>query len=312
MKKTFALPIDQLTISEYIGRNILSPILVDCLENLGLDQEKFLDTFAPFFKELPYDPYDVRRLKIEFLKNIFAEDKENIHAKFKDFYLGKTTIIAFEEWTNQLTNAQKQIFEAIVPWRRRSVAQFLIDLTGSEVTIEREPVSEFSQEVDEADIRSMPRSFKESPSHHVDIPIFTDFAIAIGKKVQEFTPKKIKKLRFTAHFMSVQATPKTPGDNSPEGAHEDGADFIISALVVNRINVKGGESQIIEQLEGNAKDIIFRRELAPGEFILQADTGEEEVYGNDLWHHVTPFYLDDASKSEGWRDIIGFDILIVD
>ena len=95
-----------------------------------------------------------------------------------------------------------------------------------------------------------------------------------------------------------------------EGAHEDGADFIVSALVVNRINVNGGESQILEMLADGKKEIVFKRTLAPGEFVFQADTGEELIYGNDLWHHVTPFHIADESKGEAWRDIIGFDLIV--
>ena len=111
--------------------------------------------------------------------------------------------------------------------------------------------------------------------------------------------------------MSVKSTLENPGDNSPEGAHEDGADFIVSALVINRINVEGAESQIIEELPNGKKEVIYKRILQPGEFAFQADTGEEKTYGNDLWHHVTPFYVVDKSKRDGWRDIIGFDINVV-
>ena len=64
-------------------------------------------------------------------------------------------------------------------------------------------------------------------------------------------------------------------------------------------------------METGEKDIIFRHTLQPGEFIFQADTRDEHVFGTDLWHHVTPFRVTDKSKGEGWRDIIGLDINVV-
>ena len=35
-------------------------------------------------------------------------------------------------------------------------------------------------------------------------------------------------------------------ENSPEGVHQMGADYIVSALVINRINLKGGISDIYD------------------------------------------------------------------
>lgn len=175
----------------------------------------------------------------------------------------------------------------------------------------RQPVESFTQQVEEDDVRSWPRVFSEAPKHHVETPLLRSFLLAIAHKVQQFTPDRIKEIQFVVHFMSVKATIQTAGDNSPEGAHEDGADFIVSALVINRKNLKGGESQIIEKFEDGTKEIICKRILQPGEFVFQADTGEEKIYGNDLWHHVSPFYVADETKPEGWRDIIGFDINVV-
>jgi len=102
---------------------------------------------------------------------------------------------------------------------------------------------------------------------------------------------------------------KVLGENSPEGVHEDGAPYIISALVINRENALGGTSQIYEKLEDGTQELIFEKVLNPGEFIFQADTGEEKTFGNDLWHYVTG--ISPTSVAEiGVRDIIGFDIEI--
>lgn len=307
------LPITEKEISKKISRVIKSPILVSDLKALGLEQNEFLKEYAPIFEELEWDLYDVRRLQLELLLKIFPKD-EVLKARFSDYYSGKKDKRSISKWIRQLSSRQLKTFNGIQPWRRRSVAGFTISQSNSRLTVRRKRVEQFTQSVNGMDIRSLPRVFKESPDHHVNTPAFKSLLKAVFCIVQSARKKigkKVSKIGITAHFMSVQATSSKPGDNSPEGAHEDGADYIISALVVNRQNLKGGQTQIIEQLPSGKKQIIFKHILRPGQFVFQADSRDEITYGTDLWHHVTPFYLSNPKKGEGWRDIIGFDINVL-
>lgn len=302
------LNITESDISKSLNRAIKSPMRIGNLKSIGIEHQAFLDFFSPIFEELSWDPYDVRRLQVNFLMAHFPSDESKIKSLLKAYFIGDIQTSAFQKWIDQLNADQKLAFEKIQPWRRRSVSQFILD---EKQNIVREPVDQFVQGVESDDYRSWPRVFEESPKKHVDNHFFRDLLLRFYDTVKTVHPS-LHKLKVIAHFMSVKATLESPGDNSPEGAHEDGANFIVSALVVNRINLQGGESQILEKLDTGIKEIVFRRTLAPGEFIFQADTGEELIYGNDLWHHVTPFYIADASKGEGWRDIIGFDLIIVE
>ena len=161
---------------------------------------------------------------------------------------------------------------------------------------ERVYPKEFVQSLEANDIRAWPRIFDQTDDALVDNPLFYSFLHEVARYAQKVTPHiQIKELTMTAHFMSVKAKEGVPGNNSPEGAHEDGADFIVSALVINRQNIIGGESQVLEKLIDGSMVQIFNRELQPGEFLFQADTGEEKHYGNDLWHYVTPFYVESVS-----------------
>ena len=307
---TLPLPISEADISLQIGRTIKSPIWIASLADLAMDQTNFLDHFSGFFEELAWDPYDPRRLRIEFLKEAFPADHSKIDQLFKAYYTGEIKLTAFQAWIDQLTDRQQQDFDQIKPWRRRSVAQFMIQEEKETIRVTRTPIKQFTQGVDSNDVRSWPRVFDESPAKHVENEPFELLLQNIFKLTQKVYPN-IQKIKAVAHFMSVQATKKTPGNNSPEGAHEDGSDFIISALVINRINIGGGKSQIIEKLADGTKEVIYAHTLQPGEFVFQADTGEEKIYGNDLWHHITPFHIEDDQLGEAWRDIIGFDIDIV-
>lgn len=310
MPDKLTFPVNEEDVSRLVGRDVLSPIHVSSLEHLGMDQEKFLSTYSTFFEQLPWDPYDSRRLRVEFLKEIFSEESKDIQVLFKPYYLGQIHFAMFDKWVKRLSPRQYEILLAIQPWRRRSVAQFLIMEDGENLTIIREPVEQFAQEVDGDDYRSLPRIFEESPKEHVENELFYEWMRQVFHITKKVRPEA-KGVRMVAHFMSVKARPKQPGDNSPEGAHEDGADYIVSALVINLKNVIGGESQIIEKLDDGTKEIIFRHRLLEGEFIFQGDSKDEIIHGTDLWHHVTPFALDDKTEGEGWRDIIGFDINVV-
>jgi len=304
------LPITESDISLAIGRPIKSPIRVAALNHLGIDKEAFIEFFKDLFQELAWDPYDARRMRIEFLKAQFPSEEQAISQHFKAYFRGEVREEVLGKWVDQLREEEQLNYAKIQPWRRRSICQFLLSEHDGDIEVLREPCRQFSQSVEEEDFRSIPRIFEESPKEHVVNVHFNNLMIRVFHIIQSIEPS-VKKVQLVAHFMSVKATEGRAGDNSPEGAHEDGADYIISALVVNRINVKGGESQVIEKV-GEESDIIFRRTLAVGEFVFQADTGEEESFGNDLWHHVTPFAIDDISKGEGWRDIIGFDINILE
>ncbi len=307
---SFSLPISEKEISGLVGRDIGSPVRISNLDCLGIDQAAFIETFSCFFEELPWDEYDTRRLRIEFLKIAFPQDWDRLDALLKPIYVGELDDNILWEWESQLNYNQQVAYDSIQPWRRRSVSQFLIRKVDETWEITREPVEQFVQGVDEDDYRSWPRVFAEAPAEHVENDMFSDWLKGIYGITKEVRPE-MDAIRVVSHFMSVKATMLAPGDNSPEGAHEDGADYIVSALVINRKNVTGGESQIIEKREDGTKENIFAYTLMPGEFIFQGDSKDEVVHGTDLWHHVTPFKLDMPKLGEGWRDIIGLDINIV-
>ncbi len=78
--------------------------------------------------------------------------------------------------------------------------------------------------------------------------------------------------------------------------HQDGADFIVSALVLNKHNIVGGNSIIYD----NNKNEIYKDNLEVGDFILQED--------KNLWHDITPIKALDGYI--GYRDILGFDLKV--
>ena len=82
--------------------------------------------------------------------------------------------------------------------------------------------------------------------------------------------------------------------------HQDGADYIVSATVLERCNVSGGASVISLAGPGGppAIDSIVLKE---GQGLFQADAGA------DLWHGVMPV-KPLRQELPAYRSILGLDI----
>ena len=104
----------------------------------------------------------------------------------------------------------------------------------------------------------------------------------------------VPKVKVDLHQVRQISYPELESSNSPEGIHKDGADYIISALVINRFNIIGGKSIIYN----NNKDKIYSKILDKNQGIFQND--------RELYHTVTPIYSN--TNYIGFRDLLGIDI----
>jgi len=133
--------------------------------------------------------------------------------------------------------------------------------------------------------------------------LFQQLLIGVANLVERVA-LPIKSLKMVIHQVMAVATETTFGDNAPEGVHQDGADFIVSALLVDRSNVKGGVSRITNKQNESS---YLVHELKPGEGLLQSDKGSE------LWHDVSKIRKQSqvtSSIAYGYRSTFGVDIHI--
>lgn len=295
-------------VSLQIGRMIKSPIRVANLEEIGIDKTAFLSFFKPYFDELEDDLYLIRQQQMQFLEEAFKVDLDEINALHQGYFEGSISEESLRKWLEQLNSSQEAIYEKLsTVTRQRSIASFVVSLDPKTIEVNRVFETDFQQEV--TDFRVWKRVFAQAPKAVVEHDFFYELLTKFALMVKEIHPK-IQQVKFTAHFMRTVAQKAIPGENSPEGIHEDGAQYIVSALVINRENVKGGESRIYEKPACNTQSLIYQKALEAGEFIFQADTGEEKTFGNDLWHNVSAIEPVDDTQL-GIRDIIGLDIDIV-
>ncbi len=301
--------ITEKEISKKLGRTIKSPIRIGSVVDLGIDISSFLSFFKPFFNELQDDAYLVRGNQIKFLKEVFSQESDTIEQLHKPYFEGTTTIDVLNLWINRLDTDQKQKFDQIsMVTRQRNISAFIVEVWDDAFFIERTQQESFEQDVE--DFRVWKRVFTQATKEAVENELFFTLLKKVTGLVRNIHPE-IRKIQITSHFMRTISYKQIKGDNSPEGIHEDGAQYIMSALVINRQNIVGAESQVYEKGASETNQMIYNKVLAPGEFIFQADTGEEYTFGNDLWHYVTPIEPVDTSE-HGIRDIIGFDIDILE
>ena len=113
----------------------------------------------------------------------------------------------------------------------------------------------------------------------------------------EVSQTPIREIMVDVHQVRQMVYPGHESSNSPEGIHRDGADCIVSAFVLNRVNIMGGDSIIYNP----HKKPVYRTTLKPGLGMFQED--------RELYHHVTGIRSD--GNFVGYRDIIGLDFTYV-
>lgn len=287
--------LDEKIISKKIKSKVNYPIRVFNLNGIGINQAKFIKDMKKSFKNLPWDFYDVRREQINFLIKKIPSEKKILEKFFPHYYLGKTNLSQIESILKKLSKKDRNIFNKIKPYRRRSMASFVLSYSQGRWNIKKIKKEIFSQKVRKDDYRSLTRVFQEMSTSITKNPEFEKLLTNIAEMVREDN-SNVKKLNIECHQTKIIALENSAGDNSPEGVHKDGCDYIVSALVIERKGIKGGISKVYSD---DKKKEYLKIKLEPGEGIFQ----------KDAWHDVTKIYAQ-SRKKMGVRNIFGFDISI--
>ena len=150
------------------------------------------------------------------------------------------------------------------------------------------------------DNRGVKRKFELIDFFHINQLWLLDFigqVSALSVLNHNYYKGHKKKEEVDIHLHQVRQTSyaEIEAHNSPEGSIEDGCDYIVSAMVLNRMNICGGESIVYDQ----NKMIQYKTILDNQEGMYQEDIKQ--------WHYVTPIQTEDGI---GFRDILGIDIIL--
>jgi hypothetical protein len=299
MRTHFACLEDERSLTGRLGID-LPPLRKFDLHTFGLDPERFLREFAPSFDGLPWDHYDVKRAQVEALRRLFPDEQERLSRFLPAYFAGAQGLEDLGDLMGRLPGEERRALEAVRPHRQRCVAAFRVDpAPGRAAVFERVPTGRFAQAVGASDFRSLNRVFGEAPAEVTSHPDFRLLLSGVVELVNEVAaPRRAARVAF--HQVRTVARPDAPGAGAPEGIHQDGADYIVSALVIERDAVTGGESVIYGPDRATP---YLRTVLEPGQGLFHADSR------SPLWHGVSPVRLDPlAGRAEGKRSIFGFDV----
>ena len=293
----------QRDVSELTARRIDDPIRLFNLAGLGVNHEALLTFLRPTYESLDWDMYDVRRGQADIIRANYPNYTEKTHRKVIDYYLGALTL---EDLSDILIDLDRDVIRqinSVQPYRRRSVAELLVQKDSRmRWVFERAPLKPVEQAVDSTDIRSLPRVYNECDLAITAHSEIISLVRGLAQMVENIQPST-KKLQMTMWHNSVVARKNKYASNAPEGVHQDGADYIVSALIIERTNVAGAESRIFGP---DKKTEYLRYALQEGQGIFQADKG------SSLWHDVTPMKPKDENQGHGIRSMLGFDINVIE
>lgn len=284
--------------------DIYHPILIFNIEDFDVDAVKYSEYLKSSFSKLEWDWYLYRQLKLEYLiKNALNSSiiTSELKKLFCRYFIGEIEEIKLEFLVELLNSFQMKEFQNIKPTRRRAMQAFKVHNVDSEPIIIPATKQNFKQSAalslkEGTDWRKLERIFQEPPKSMLSGELILIIKCLL-KRLLPYHPDQVT-IDLFVHFTQIVTYPDQAATNSPEGIHQDGMDYIVSALVIERENVSGGES-LIYNTSDSQKDFL-EINLKKGWGILQPDKG------SDLWHMVEPIEPIDKTKP-AYRSSIGID-----
>jgi len=264
------------------------------LRDIGIKPYQFMTETRESFDKLPIDVYEKRRRQMEFLKAHLPE-MTPISGEFIAAYIYGKACLGEMDYLFSLLSPQKQIeFERVGDVRYRAIARFEIAFSESMILqMKRINVEPYVQNT--PDIRSLPRHFSEASNQLVEHVSFKKLCRFIAWHVKHINGS-VRKLIVTLHQVSVAVHIDSPF-RLPDGIHQDGVDYIISAIPMILDNVEVPVSTVYDE---RGKTVMQTR-LMIGDALFHDD----RLY----WHSVTDLC---AKAQTGRRATLGFDIQIVE
>jgi hypothetical protein len=269
------------------------PVHIFRLAELGVDCDQFVRDVRPSFDRLEWDRYDPMKVQLAYLAGL-GEPMATEARRIQE-HQGPDRLALHDALINRLPAEHKATVDAMLPFRRRAMRKFRLErIANGEWSAECSADATFVQPV--SDYRKQTRVFsliESEIANHAGVLMM----MSCAAETAHASDPAVKAFDAVLHQVAVVARPGMSGFPAPEGVHQDGAPFIVSALVVERHGVTGGVSKIYN---GRGTNPVVEIQLKAGEGIFQADAG------TDLWHEITPIELE--REGVGHRMTFGIDL----
>ena len=266
------------------------------LRDTGIDPQDF-NAIKHTFDSLPEDSYERKLRQIEFLKSRFPEAHERLGSFLVEYYASDSALNSIGDLISRLSPADRKQFDSTPSSRRRSISKFIAEESASDhsIRLKRVRVGPFSQTYAHGNVPlNLPRIFEESSYELTEETGFRALLSILSKEAFAYT---------NAHSITIvvhQVTTSAAKDHPfvlPEGIHQDGADFIVSAIPIIMENVNVPAS-IVYDIE---KAPIFTSHLMIGEGLFHDD--------KSYWHSVSDLHTT-GTADLGRRGTLGFDMRV--
>lgn len=270
---------------------------------------EFRKVASTVFDQLQWDLYDVRRKHIQIIEesgiSISGQQKDLLRA----YYKGELALKELDpQWLNILQSKhpgeKAEISELLLrPTRKKACSTFIANINSPNNTwlIGPKTAEEVTQKVGDYDYRAIPRKYDPIPQIIIEHPAYRQILANVLHMVKQANPNATC-LHITSWLMSCYSFSDLATTNSPEGIHQDGADYIVSAFVMERKNISGGISRVFhsDNLEQSIAEVV----LDEGQGIFMSDAG------SPLYHDLTHMHVANPEQNFGVRNILGFDIYL--
>jgi hypothetical protein len=271
----------------------LLPITQFSLSQIDSEYQNFIDDIGPTFDELPLDVYEKRRQQVDFLMQRFPEQERRLNDFMPSYFCSEASIVDVHDLLRTLTASQQREFKGTGEARYRAIAKFEIDVPSSGLLrIRRVSAGSFVQKTYGArDLRTQPRLFSEASEIVTEHGFFYKLCSFIFDQVRRGN-RFANRLNVTLHQVSVKVD-WLRAFQLPDGIHQDGVDYVVSAIPIILRNVVTPMSSVFD----DSGRILLNRRLSVGEGVLHDD--------RHYWHSVSPLR---AKGSPAMRCTLGFDI----
>ncbi|HEY9793483.1 MAG TPA: 2OG-Fe dioxygenase family protein [Candidatus Obscuribacterales bacterium] len=297
----FKDPNPQIVTDELIATAHKIDLLVDepllhkfKLSEFGVNAQDFVD-IKHTFDALHDDTYERKLRQVEFLKGKFPKEKQRLRDFLADYYAHDNALEEVAPLLSKLTPVERKEFEQMPTRRKRTIARFDAELgDDGKIRIHRLKAGVFIQlNAPKGHPLSLPRQFEEASEELTEEPGFKRLLYTLCKEI--FAHKRCKALQVVVHQVTMQATKDEPFV-LPDGIHQDGADFIVSAIPIVLQDVIAPTSTVYD-LDHKP---LLQTQLQVGEGLFHDD--------HEYFHSVSDLY---TTGTEGKRGTLGFDFRIL-
>lgn len=263
------------------------------LSDIGINQDHFLSDISTSFDTLSLDIYEKKRQQVLYLKNKFPNHQAILNKFLPDYFRSKSSLHEMNTLLSVLTAREVVELEQLGEMRHRAIGKFEVVLNRETLPqIKRVSAGAFIQNTSvDSDLRALPRFFTEISEQLANHISFRQLCRHIAVMVKNLNPRA-RRLTLTVHQVSVCVERNQPF-HLPEGIHQDGVDYIVSAIPIILQNVIAPVSTVYDL---NEKP-IYTTTLKVGEGLFHDD----KIYK----HSVSALH---TKADYGKRCTLGFDI----